>query len=208
MTTTAQHLRTIALRWEDLRAALAADTQTPTWPPATLRQYLTQMEHHGREDAIVLRALERDPGQIGERPIPIRVGVYDTMRAIEAALIETADQIAATNQLNGGSEHPHRWRYQGRRTAPYAALWLLARVERRFWPGRALTEAQEQHVARVAAEGARRIEQTLDLADGRRDLTAAHPCQCGGTIEIYGGAGATPIARCQGCGVLWTEAGV
>ncbi|UUU37581.1 hypothetical protein [Streptomyces sp. NBC_00162] len=53
-----------------------------------------------------------------------------------------------------------------------------------------------------------RIEQVLDLADRRRQLGAANTCQCGGTIEVYGGAGATPCAHCTSCGALWTEAGV
>lgn len=240
MTTTAQHLRTIATTWTDLRDALGAPTQH-SWPPVELAGYLRSIEQYDPTDAAALRALERDPAQIGQRPIPIRLRVHETMRTVEAALVETADQIAPTitiapmkppaprraapartrDERVAWADHARRielaradatdlrrWRYTGQRTAPYAALWLLARVERRSGPFRPLTEQHRRHIARVAAEAVARIESTLDLADRTAELTAEHPCPCGGTIEVYGGAGAQPVARCQGCGALWTEAGV
>jgi hypothetical protein len=49
------------------------------------------------------------------------------------------------------------------------------------------------------------VTTVLGLTDGRKELGDAHPCACGGTIEVYGGAGSTPCARCKGCGALWTE---
>ncbi|MEU0658558.1 hypothetical protein [Streptomyces lavendulocolor] len=163
------------------------------------------------------------------------------MRTIEAALVETADQIAPTITIApmkppaprraapartraervAWADHARRialaradaadlrrWRYSGQRTAPYAALWLLARVERRSGPFRPLTEEHRRHIERVAAEAVARIESTLDLADRTRELTAEHPCACGGTIRVYGGAGATPCAQCLDCAALWTEQGV
>lgn len=247
MTTTATHLRTIATTWTDLADALGAPTQH-AWPPVTLRGYLNALQQLDAEEiqaraeaAAALRMLERDPAQLGERPILISARIYETMRTVEAALIECADQIAPAitrapmkpptarraavattraervawadharrvEQAKADAADPRRWRYSGRRTAPYTALWLLARVERMPGPFYALSEAHRRHIANVAATGAERIEQALDLADGRRELSKAHTCACGGTIEVYGGAGATPVARCQGCGALWTEQGI
>ena len=206
--TTSQHLRTIATIWTDLRDALGAPTQS-SWPPVTLRGYLNALEQHDAAEAAALRALERNPDQLGTRPVPIDLRIHDTMRAIEAALHETATQIAATNQLGAHTSHPHRWNFTGQpRGAVWTAVWLCARVEGVFWPGRPLTEEQHRHVAHVATGALDRIEQALDLADGRRELSSAHQCPCGGTIEVYGGAGAAPVARCQRCGALWSEAGV
>ncbi|TLQ43468.1 hypothetical protein [Streptomyces marianii] len=240
MTTTATHLRTIATLWTDLRDALATPT-TPAGFGIGLRGYLATLEEHDLEEARALRALERDPAQIGQRPVPINLHIHDTLHAVEAALIDTADRIARDNQRTpvqplrphsgfyatakeariaaedrarrarlaaADAIHPQRWRFTGRRTGPYAALWLCARVHGITWPGRALTEQQHQHVASVAAGALLRMETALDLADQRRELTAQHPCQCGGTIEVYGGAGAAPVARCKGCGALWTERGI
>lgn len=228
--TTSTNLRTIALAWTDLRDALGAPTQH-SWPPVTLAGYLTALHQLDADEAAALRALERDPSQIGTRPVPISLRVYDTMRTIEAALAECADQIAAEVQrepvpfapkdwkpadrarrdahARADLADPKRWRFRGNTPpAPYTALWLLARVERRPGPFRTLSEAHERHIGNVAREAAARIEAVLDLADQERELTSEHTCACGGTIKVYGGGGATPCANCQACGALWTEQGV
>jgi hypothetical protein len=58
-------------------------------------------------------------------------------------------------------------------------------------------------------EALRRAETALDTSGDRmKELGPEHTCACGGTIEVYGGGGATPCARCTGCGALWTERGV
>ena len=206
--TTATTLRTIARTWPDLHAALG-DRPIHGAFGLGLRGYLAALEQYDATEAAALRALERNPDQLGTRPVPIDLRIHDTMRAIEAALHETATQIAATNQLGAHTSHPHRWNFTGQpRGAVWTAVWLCARVEGVFWPGRPLTEEQHRHVAHVATGALDRIEQALDLADGRRELSSAHQCPCGGTIEVYGGAGAAPVARCQRCGALWSEAGV
>lgn len=208
-TTTATQLRTIARLWADLTDALGTPVAA-SWPPAGLRSYLTALEQHDADEAAALRALERSPDQLGARPVPISLRVYDVMRTVEAALRETADQIASANQSTAyGHDHPHRWRYTGQpRGAVWVALWLAARADGVFWPGRPLTEPQERHLGHVAREALHRVETVLDLADGRRDLTADYTCPCGGAVEIRGGAGAAPRARCTQCGAYWTEAGV
>ncbi|WP_369778855.1 hypothetical protein [Streptomyces sp. R33] len=237
MHTTSTHLRDIALRWTDLRDALGTPTQLAAFGLG-LRSYLAALDHHDAEQAAYDRAhaahrrsQERNPAQIGQRPVPVSLRVYDTMRAIEAALAACADAVAAAVQIEpvpfAGRDwpaddrarrnararadlaDPRRWRFRGTTpSAPHTALWLLARIEHRPGPFRALTEQHRRHIGAVARGAAERIESVLDLADGSRRLGAEHTCQCGGTIEVYGGAGATPCARCKGCGALWTEAGV
>jgi hypothetical protein len=230
VTTAARDLRTIATTWTDLTDALGTPAQLGAFGIG-LRGYLAALGQHDPDEAAALRALERDPAQLGERPVPLRLHVYDAMRAIEAALAECADAIAAVSQIEpvpfassdwpaadrarrneaarADIADPQRWRYRGTvPRAPYTALWLLARIERRPGPFRTLTKAQHRHITNVARGAVNRMESVLDLADGRKELGDDHPCACGGTIEVYGGAGATPCARCKQCGALWTEGGV
>ncbi|MEE1813680.1 hypothetical protein PUR59_01320 [Streptomyces sp. SP18ES09] len=208
MTSTTHQLQQIARLWPDLTDALGT--------PATiagfglgLRGYLAAIEQYDAVEAAALRALERSPEQLGTRPVPVNLRIMDTMRVVEAALHETADQIAATNQLPTRTSHPHRWRYTGTRPgAVRTALWLSARAAGIFWPGRALTEPQERHLRHVAREALHRIETALDLATATHELGPQHTCPCGGSITISGGAGDTPTARCRQCGAIWTEGGV
>ncbi|MEU6168061.1 hypothetical protein [Streptomyces tanashiensis] len=245
--TTAQQLQTIARLWPDLTDALGDHTQH-AWPPPQLRDYIagldridTEEQEARRHQAAALRALERSPDQLGTRPVPISLRVHDTMRAVEAALLDTADRLARSVQrapqqppaparaaaaptraerlvcedrarrieaARRDACDPRRWQARHGRTAIRAALWLSGRAD--GGPGlfRPLSAIEEQHLARVAAGALARVEAVLDLADVQRELTAEHPCQCGGTIEVYGGAGARPVARCKECGAIWHEGGV
>lgn len=261
MTTTATHLRTIALHWSDLREALGNAPILNGFGKG-LRGYLAALEaadmqllviHHtsklntsrdenGRVVGYTCEFCgdadpghahpvgeERDPAQIGERPVPLSLFILDTMRDVEAALTETADQIAASvqrppmpfapsswpagdrerrNQLaRADTADPRRWRWTGqRRPAPYTALWLLARVERRPGPFRELTVLEQEQIGTVAAGAAARVEQALDIAAQRRTLEQRH--DCGGRIDVHGGEGRPPVAHCTGCGRIWTEGGV
>lgn len=232
----ARDLRTIATTWTDLTDALGAPAQLGAFGIG-LRSYLAALEQYDPTEAAAARALERDPAQLGERPIPIRLHVYATMRSVEAALIECADSIARDNQRDpmqpfgpdrrtrldprvytaadrhrraklaaADATDPQRWRFVGTRTATYAALWLCARVEGMRGPQTPLTVAQHRHIARVAAGAVERIERALDT--GAETATLAPPCpNCGGTITVHGGAGASPLANCPDCGGIWTEQG-
>jgi hypothetical protein len=205
-TATATQLRTIATLWPDLQDALGTPAAGPGFGLG-LRAYLTAVEQYDAFEAAALRALERNPDQLGTRPVPISLRIHDTMRLVEAALHETADQIASANQHSVKTSHPHRWRYTGRRPgAVWTALWLSARADGVFWPGRALTDPQQRHVAHVARGALHRIETALDLA--KQTHTITRPCACGGTITIRGGAGETPTGHCGTCGAWWTERGV
>ncbi|MCX5587576.1 hypothetical protein [Streptomyces erythrochromogenes] len=231
MNTTATTLRTLIATWPDLHAALG-DRPIHGAYGLGLRGYLAAIEHHDPTEAAALRAEERDPAQLGDRPVPLNLAIYDTMRAIEAALAHCAEVTAAAVQIEPiplpGPEWPaadrprraaasradladrRRWRY-GRSTPPatYTALWLLARTEQRPGPFRPLTAPQAQYIGGVARGALARAQDTLDTAGDRRtELGPEHRCQCGGLIEVWGGGGATPCARCTGCGALWTEKGV
>ncbi|MFJ8146018.1 hypothetical protein ACIQ6R_13190 [Streptomyces sp. NPDC096048] len=185
---------------------------------------------------------DRDPTQIGQRPVPIRLVIADTMRAVEAALVACADDIAHAAQrapiagptARRTATHPYltqreadiaaadrarraelahadlvdprRWRWTGRRTASHAALWLLARIERKPGPCRRITEQEEQRIGTVAAGAAARVERALDIAAQQRTLEQR--CACGGAIDVHGGEGRVPVAHCTGCGQIWTEGGV
>lgn len=226
MTTTATHLRTIALHWTDLRDALAV--------PNTVGAFGIGLQGHlahagdSLDDEPLLRHLERDPAQIGERPAPLRIHVLDTMRTVETDLVECADITAAAVQRSPmgllpttypaadrarrellamkDAHDPRRWKFVGTRTAPIAALWLLARIERAGGPFLRLDDTQADHIDHVAATAASRIERALDIAAQRRSL--ARRCDCGGQIDMHGGEGRTPVAHCTGCGRIWTEGGL
>jgi len=239
VSTAAADLRTIATTWVDLNDALGAPAQIGAFGRG-LRGYLAAIEEHDLDLAADLRALERDPAQLGQRPIPIRLQVYATMRTIEAALTGCAAAVAEHVQrppmpmpaprraayartraerlvwddharrvqaAQDDAADPRRWRYTGAApSAPYTALWLLARVQGAPGPFRPMQDAQHRHVAAVAAESRHRIEQALDT--GAETAELARPCpDCGGTIRVYGGAGASPLANCAQCGGVWSELG-
>ena len=244
-TTAATHLRTIALHWTDLHEAAGQPVQVGAFGLG-LRGYLARLDQadaeqieYERHQAAHLRSLERDPIQLGDRPVPVRLHILDTMRVVEAALVACADDIARQVQrapismptartadyrtlreariayedrqrrteLALADQHdPRRWRYTERRTATYAALWLLARVLRAPGPCQRITEEHEQHIGNVAAGAAARVERALDIAAQRRTL--AEPHGCGGEIDVHGGEGRQPLAHCTGCGAIWSEGGV
>lgn len=238
MTTTATtvfNLRLIVTHWPDLTDALATPNVV-SWPPSGLRTYLAAIERVDTEEAearrhrdATARAHEGVPTPLAPSPAPLAITVFDTMRSVEAALVDLADHTAAVVQRSpmagaprswpaadrarrdqlarADAADPRRWRYTGRRTAPYAALWLLARVQRAPGPFGVLTHEQEQHIGRVAAGAAERVERALDLAARTEPLDLPCP-DCGGRINVHGGSGAAPLAHCTACGRTWSEQGL
>jgi hypothetical protein len=230
--TTATHLWTIAHHWRDLATALAS-TGTATWPPAgRMADYLASIHRSDDEAeaeqhrAAALRSLERSPEQIGEMRAPIRLHVLEIMQTVRADLLECADQTAAAVQrpvmsplpkgypdvdrarreilIMQDRRDPRRWKWAGiRPDAAYTALWLLARVQGAPGPFRPLHARELDHVASVARTACGRVERALDIVGQRRSLAERH--ECGGRIDVYGGAGAHPTAHCTGCGRTWTE---
>ncbi|MFG3170602.1 hypothetical protein [Streptomyces sp. NPDC048200] len=243
MTTTATNLRSVAMHWADLHETVGQPAVVNGFGRG-LRGYLAALDDAEEQEARLhqaahLRTLERDPIQLGVRPVPVRLHILDTMRTVETTLIACADDIAhaaqrapiaapsarrtaiapyrtqreadiaaadrrRTQQLaHADLVDPRRWRYTGRRTAPHAALWLLARVERAAGPCRRITEDEGRRIGVVAAGAAERIEQALDIAAQRRTLEQRH--DCGGAIDVHGGEGRVPVAHCTGCGRVWAE---
>lgn len=235
MTTTATHLRTCAMHWRDLQDALGAPAIHNGFGIG-LRGHLAALEELDADRALMEAHLARmderadsDPDAPGQRPIPIRLAVHETMRIVHTQLLECADQIAGSVQrpimglLPDGyppaDRHrrellvmqdradPRRWSWTSTRPdAPHAALWLLARVQGAPGPFRPLTPVQHDAIGRVAREAANRVERTLDIAAQRRTLEQRHTC--GGRIDVHGGEGRPPVAHCTGCGRVWAEAGV
>jgi hypothetical protein len=246
MTTTA-HLHTIVLHWADLHEA-AGVPGTIGGFGLGLRGYLARLDQadadqleYEQHQAAHLRSLERDPIQLGPRPVPVRLHILDTMAAIHAELLQCADAIAETvqrppmampaprraayartrDERRAWDDHARRvqaaqddatdarrWRWNGcRPDAPYTALWLLGRVQGAPGPfRRQLTERETDRIGSVARSCGDRVERALDIAAQSRTLEQLH--ECGGRIEVHGGEGARPLARCTGCGRIWSEGGV
>lgn len=225
---TTTHLRTIAMHWTDLRDALGQPAIHGGFGIG-LRGHLaalTETDYDTRAQARADERADSSPEALGERPVPLRIHILDTMQAVEAALIECADQTAATVQrvvmsplpeayppadrarrellVLQDRADPRRWSWTGGRPdARYAALWLLARVQGAPGPFRPLTAVQLDAIAGVARDAADRIERALDIAAQRKTLEQRHGC--GGRIDVHGGEGKQPLAHCTGCGQVWAE---
>lgn len=226
--TTATHLHTCVMHWTDLRDALG-QAAVHNGFGIGLRGHLAALNEPNIDVLAQARADERadsSPDALGTRPVPLRIAVLDTMRMVEAALLDCADQIASSSQRpvmgllpNGypaadrrrrellvmqDRNDPRRWSWtKARPAAPYAALWLLARVQGAPGPFRALTVLQQDHIASVARTAAEQVERALDIASQRRTLEQRH--DCGGKIDVHGGEGRPPVAHCTRCGRVWAE---
>lgn len=230
-TTAAHHLATIGILWPHLDDAL--DQHTGSNWLASRADLFRALDQADRDEAAALRALERDPAQIGETRAPLSLRILDTARLVENTLVHCADTLAPQITITASTHapadwpargwapedarrrdttaafeqgDPARWRYVGLRTAEYAAGWLHARVQGEDGPFRPLTAAQLHHVEQVAAGCAARITTALDLT--ARALPAARPCPlCSGELTVTSGGGRDPEARCAGaCGRVWTMA--
>jgi len=226
--TTTTHLTTVIRHWPDLHDALGAPTLHNGFGIG-LRGHLAALTDIA--DRALARAAERAdsaPDAPGERPAPLRTTILDTMTEVEAALVDCADQLAAhiqrtpmsraprdwpatdrarRNQLaDQDANDPRRWKWTGKRTAPYAALWLYSRITQPGGPFAPLTDRHRETVAAVARASAERVERALDIAAQTRTLEQRH--DCGGRIDVHGGEGRQPLAHCTGCGRIWTENGM
>ncbi|MFE6889146.1 hypothetical protein [Streptomyces sp. NPDC057694] len=79
-----------------------------------------EQQEYNAHEAAHTRAQERDPLKLGDRPVPVRLHIIDTMRAVEAALTACADGIAHQDRLRQAAlaradlADPRRWRHTGR----------------------------------------------------------------------------------------------
>ncbi|MEV8600471.1 hypothetical protein AB0465_11395 [Streptomyces griseoviridis] len=229
MSTAADHLQHVINHWADLQQALGTQ-QAGTWPPV---MGIARLAEHLRadDDAFELRALERSPDQIGATAAPLRIAVLDVMTAVDHQLVDVADGIASAVQRPPTTRVPirvagpgddialqlrtlilkddadeRRWSFTDprRRTAPYAAAWLLARHDGAVGPFGRLTGVHQDQIAAVARWAAGQIDEALEMAR-RTQALEDRPCpHCRGELRISGGDGQAPMVRCRGCGRQWT----
>ncbi|WP_457028088.1 hypothetical protein [Kitasatospora sp. P5_F3] len=221
--TTAQHLRHIATHWTDLRDLLTT-RPADTWPPTMgLTHYAPDEDTITlQRQAAAAEWAERTALAPGIRPAPLRVSVLDTITELETELLELADQVAGSIQRPAftiraaspldevarsvammsakDANDPRRWRFNltPHRTGRAAAGWLASRLLGAEGPFRALSDAEQQHVAAVARSIRRRFDQAL--GDAPRRAPTPWPCQCGGTFDVVAHAGAEDAAiQCDRC---------
>ncbi|MGW7197527.1 hypothetical protein [Streptomyces chryseus] len=166
---------------------------------------------------------DRQPGQLGERPVPLRLHVVDACRAVEVALCSLADQIAAEIQRDTvkalrrpipgdpvglalgmlaarDEADPARWHFtMGDRSAVHAAEWLLGRLRGDEGPCMPLRDHHRASIGLVAREAARRIERTIGGTVDRYTVAMDRPCPyCGSTLTMHAGGGENDTVTCAG----------
>lgn len=199
------------------------------------QQLVTRRDEHGRvqyecahcdyvgEGRAHLPRGDRDAVVLGERPVPLRLHVVDACRAVEVALCELADQVAAEVQRDTvkpmrrpipgdpvalqlamlatrDENDPARWRYNmGDRSAVRAAGWLAARLRGDDGPCMPLRDHHRASIALVAREAARRIERTIGGTADRYAVGMDRPCPyCGDRLTMHAGGGEDDTVTCAG----------
>ncbi|MEW1867019.1 hypothetical protein AB0420_02275 [Streptomyces caelestis] len=199
------------------------------------QQLVTRIDQHGRvqyecarcdyvgEGRAHLPRGDRDAVVLGERPVPLRLHVVDACRAVEAALCELADQVAAEIQRDTvkplrrpipgdpiglqlamlatrDENDPARWRFNlGDRSAIRAAEWLAARWRGDDGPCLPLHSAHRAQIALVAREAARRVERTIGGTVDRFAVPMDRPCPyCGSGLTLHAGGGEDDTVTCSG----------
>ncbi len=228
---TAADLRVIASHWGDLHAMLTVPA-TADWPPAGRmadhQAQLTDDEQAELHAEAAAERAERTAVAPGERPIPLRAAVFDTIQAVSGQLLYLADQVADSVQrpaiavrrsAGPGDTHgqalrlaatqdqvdDRRWHWNGRaRDGATAALWLRARVLDADGPFAPLAAGDRDRIAVVAQTARTRVERTLGLA--RREDPIARRCPCTGQMVLRQGGVLDPEVECQDCGMRWVGA--
>lgn len=219
MTDTAvQQLRDIRESWGDLLAAIARPP-APVWPPVQ-----PSVQHLTREDDDT-PAVGRLPLVLRQHPAPANLDALDAAMAIETALFDLADRIAAAVQrpmrilITTGADradarHPDRWHYAtnrdiggradarpGSRTLGlhWAACWIedrLAATEPTDLHG-VVRGVLRDHAERVTSEAHRALLAALGR-DGRTTVLADLCPWCGGELTARTTSG-DPMAATITC---------
>ncbi|MFJ7067520.1 hypothetical protein [Streptomyces sp. NPDC101115] len=142
-------------------------------------------EHVGEGHTHPVRE-DRDPAQLGERPVPIRLHVADARRAITIGLVSLADDLATRDAVDCRDWYG---RDPERRTAPDAAAWLLGRLA-------TAPAGERDRIGRYAHEAAARLDRVLGT--GRVSVPMpGQPCPwCGGELVMHTEAGAVVSITC------------
>ncbi|MFE0651368.1 hypothetical protein ACFVZH_22545 [Streptomyces sp. NPDC059534] len=151
------------------------ELRTTRHPSGQLYYACAHCEHVGEGHTHPIRE-DRDPAQLGDRPVPVRLHVADACRAIEIALV-----TLATNLANLDAVDPSDWYGQDptRKTVPTAARWLLGRLT----PDTPATETAR--IASYAREAAARLDRVLGTGRASAPLPGK-PCPwCGGVLMVH-----------------------
>lgn len=227
-------LATIVTHWPDLEHALGTPSVVAPFGLG-LTAYMAHLDALDADEVAELREARawQRAGTVAldAKPLPLRVRVHDTMRAVEAALLHLADEIASAIQRPAAArvrpaspddavglrlaaatvadQHDRRrWSYTNpsSRTAVLAAVWLSHRLDSAEGPFRPLTPPQRDRIAAVAAGAAQRVEDALDMT--RRSRAIPQPCpHCRGPLVVEGGDGRPPAVRCTSTACGWTRTG-
>ncbi|MGO4630529.1 hypothetical protein AB4225_06230 [Streptomyces sp. 2RAF24] len=129
---------------------------------------------------------DRDPAQLGERPVPIRLHVADARRAITIGLVSLADELATRDALDCRDWYG---RDPERKTATAAAEWLLGRL--------ATAPARERtRIGGFAREAAARLDRVLGTGRVSAPMPG-QPCPwCGGELVMHTESGSVVSITC------------
>ncbi|WP_432147930.1 hypothetical protein [Streptomyces sp. bgisy029] len=133
---------------------------------------------------------DRDPAQLGERPVPLRLHIVDACRAIEIALCTLADTLSDRTATGRDWHGPDG----ADRTVPAAARWLLGRLG--AGPCCPTHYAEQATIAEYARTAAERIDRVLGTGRVSRVLPGM-PCPwCQGELVIHTEAGTVLAVTC------------
>ncbi|MFF0744198.1 hypothetical protein ACFYVL_27750 [Streptomyces sp. NPDC004111] len=212
-------LRTIREQWGELLLAVATPP-ADVWPPR-------QLAHTLRGDEQQLVVEDRAPLVLREHPAPLNVEALDAGIAIERAIFDAADTLAAAVQHGQDPQDPRRWTYadpgavdirrsHGSRAhgLHYACVWVEGRVLDED------TEPEQQldgrlgappfaplpphllhEVRRTARIAEARLLRTLGLDQRHTPVPVACPW-CEGELTLHTGPDEGPRVTCaggQGC---------
>ena len=142
-------------------------------------------EHVGEGHTHPVRE-DRDPAQLGERPVPIRLHVADARRAITVALVELTKSLAMLDAVD-----PADWYGQDpeQQTAPNAARWLLRRLD-------CASPRELSRITGYAREAAARLDRVLGTGRVSAPMPG-RPCPwCGGELVMHTESGAVVSITC------------
>ncbi|MFI8254104.1 hypothetical protein [Streptomyces filamentosus] len=226
MTAATDDLDYVLNSWPLLQDAVT-DRAPAGWPPVMgVARILSEEERARAAD----ERADTDPTAFGPRPIPISVDVLDEIRAVEQALVDLADEMAAAIQrpvlptMSGAgwrddthrqllllsardSADPRRWSFAGRRDLETAAAWIGSRLQNVPGPFRPLLPIELARVEDALAAAAARVRRALGAAGiARREQPVPFPCTgCAGQLVVCGGDGQPSTVECRDCGRTWTE---
>ncbi|MGW7413416.1 hypothetical protein [Streptomyces sp. NPDC054863] len=206
-------LRTIREQWGELLLAIATPPAA-VWPPRQLAHTM-----RGDEQLVVE---DRAPLVLREHPAPANLDALDAGLAIERAIFDVADTLAAAVQQGQGPQDPRRWAYpdpgavdirrsHGSRAhgLHFACVWVEGRVrdediepERQLdgslagAPFAALPPHLLHEVRRTARIAEGRLLRSLGL--DQRHTSVPVPCPwCGGELTLRTGPDEAPSATCS-----------